>query len=92
MARSLGVELLAAISLCAAVPLPLAAQGGWRSWDLVMRDGTRIEADPLAAPDDAHLAISVGGSGHKSLKVGRRLSETMGPEAGVRHAGFRATA
>jgi hypothetical protein len=32
MARSLGVELLAAISLCAAVPLPLAAQGGWRSW------------------------------------------------------------
>ena len=57
MARSHGVELLAAILLCTALPLPLAAQGGWRSWDLVMRDGTRIEANPLGAPDDAHLAI-----------------------------------
>jgi hypothetical protein len=39
MARSRGVELLAAISLCTALPLPLAAQGGWRSWDLVMGIG-----------------------------------------------------
>lgn len=72
MARSRGVELLAAISLCTALPLPLAAQGGWRSWDLVMRDGTRIEANPLGAPDDAHLAISVGGMDGHDRTIARR--------------------
>ena len=72
MARSRGVELLAAISLCTALPLPLAAQGGWRSWDLVMRDGTRIEANPLGAPDDAHLAISVGGMDGHDRTIERR--------------------
>jgi len=85
MARSRGVELLAAISLCTALPLPLAAQGGWRSWDLVMRDGTLIEANPLGAPDDAHLAISVGGmEGHDRTIARRRIAlvaaqTTVGP-------------
>lgn len=42
-----------------------AAQGGWRQWDVYLRDGTRVEANPLGAPDDAHLSISVGGyAGH----------------------------
>jgi hypothetical protein len=85
MARSPGVELLAAISLCVALPLPLAAQGGWRAWDLVMRDGTRVEANPLGAPDDAHLAISVGGmEGHGRTIARRRVAlvaaqTTVGP-------------
>jgi hypothetical protein len=85
MARSLGVELIAAISLCAALPLPLAAQGGWRAWDLYLRDGSRIEANPLGAPDDAHLAISVGGmEGHDSTIARRRVAliaaqTTVGP-------------
>jgi hypothetical protein len=61
MARSPGVDLLAAISLCVVLPVPLAAQGGWRAWDIYLRDGSRLEANPLGAPDDNRIAISVGG-------------------------------
>ena len=80
MARSPGVELLAAISLCVVLPLPLAAQGGWRAWDLYLRDGTRIEANPFGAPDDAHLAISVGGmEGHDKTIARRRVALVAAP-------------
>ena len=85
MARSPGVELIAALSLCVALPLPLAAQGGWRAWDLYLRDGSRIEANPLGAPDDAHLAISVGGMEHHDTTIERKriavvaAQTTVGP-------------
>jgi hypothetical protein len=85
MARSPGVELLAAILLCMVLPLPSAAQGGWRSWDLYLRDGTLIEANPLGAPDDAHLAISVGGMERQDKTIARRrialvaAQTTVGP-------------
>jgi hypothetical protein len=87
MARSPGVELFAAVSLCVALPLPLAAQGGWRAWDLYLRDGTRIEANPFGAPDDNRLAISVGGMeerGHDRTIPRRRIAliaaqTTVGP-------------
>ena len=80
MARSLGVELFAAVALCAAVPLPVAAQGGWRAWDLYLRDGTRVEANPFGAPDDAHLAISVGGmEGHDKTIARRRIALIAAP-------------
>ena len=85
MVRSLGVELFAAISLCVALPLPLAAQGGWRSWDLYLRDGSYIEANPLGAPDDTRLAISVGGMGGDDKTIARRrialiaAQTTVGP-------------
>lgn len=71
MARSLGVELFAAVSLCV-LPLPLAAQGGWRQWDLYLRDGSRVEANPLGAPDDTHIAISVGGMENHDKTIERR--------------------
>lgn len=61
MGRSPGVELFVVVVLCSALPLPLAAQGGWRAWDLYLRDGARVEANPLGAPDDRRVAISVGG-------------------------------
>jgi len=61
MDRSPGIELFAAFSLWAVLRLPPAAQGGWRAWDLYLRDGSHIEANPLGAPDDSRLAISVGG-------------------------------
>lgn len=85
MARSPGVELIAAIALCVALPLPLSAQGGWRQWDIYLRDGSRVEANPLGAPDDLHLAISVGGmEGHDSTIARRRVEliaaqTTVGP-------------
>ena len=72
MARFPGVELFAAISLCVAMPLTAAAQGGWRQWDLYLRDGSRIEANPLGAPDDEHLAISVGGMEKHDKTIARR--------------------
>jgi hypothetical protein len=77
MDRSPGIELLAAVSLCAASPLPLAAQGGWRAWDLYLRDGARLEANPLGAPNDTRLAISVGGmeaGGHDRTIARRRIA------------------
>ena len=75
MARSLGVELLAAISLCVVLPMPVAAQGGWRQWDLYLRDGSRIEANPLGALDNTHIAISVGGmEAHDKVIARRRIA------------------
>ena len=75
MARFPGAELFAAISLSAALPLTAAAQGGWRQWDLYLRDGSRIEANPLGAPDDSRLAISVGGmEGHDKTIARRRVA------------------
>jgi hypothetical protein len=75
MARSPGVRLFAAVALCLALPLPLAAQGGWPAWDLFLRNGTHIEAPTLGAPDDSHIAISVGGmEGHDSTIARRRVA------------------
>jgi hypothetical protein len=77
MARSPGVELFTVVSLCVALPLPSAAQGGWRAWDLYLRDGSRIDANPLGAPDDNRLAISVGGMeerGHDRTIARRRIA------------------
>jgi hypothetical protein len=73
MARSLGVELLAAISLCAALPLPLAAQGGWRQWEVRLHDGRRLEANPLGAPDDGHLSLSVAGYEGRERRIARAV-------------------
>jgi hypothetical protein len=85
MARFLGTELVGVISLCAALPMPAAAQGGWRHWDLFLRDGPRVEANPLGALDNAHIAISVGGmEGHDRVIARRRITliaaqTTVGP-------------
>ena len=83
MGRSPGVELFAAVAFCVAVPLPLAAQGGWRAWDLYLRDGSRVEANPLGAPDDAHIAISIGGmENHDKTITRRRVSLIAAPTTG----------
>jgi hypothetical protein len=83
MVRYPGVELIAAVSLCVALPVPLAAQGGWRAWDLYLRDGSRIEANPLGAPDDTHLAISVGGMGGHDSTIARRRVELIAAQTTV---------
>jgi hypothetical protein len=77
MARSPGTELFAVVALCVALPLPLAAQGGWRAWDLYLRDGSHLEANPLGAPDDTRLAISVGGMEGRDRTIARRRIALM---------------
>jgi hypothetical protein len=60
MARSPGVRLAIAVAVLAALGSPCLAQGGWRQWDVYLRDGKRVEANPLGAPDSAHVSLSVG--------------------------------
>jgi hypothetical protein len=72
MVRFPGVELFAAVTLCAALPLPAAAQGGWRAWDIYLHSGAHLEANPLGAPDDSHVAISVGGMARRDKTIARR--------------------
>ncbi len=74
MARCLGTKLLLAAGVCAAVSSRSLAQGGWRQWDIHLRDGKRIEANPLGAPDTAHVSVSVGGyDGHDSIYTRSRI-------------------
>jgi hypothetical protein len=80
MVRFPGAELFAATALGAALALPAAAQGGWRAWDLYLRDGSRVVANPLGAPDDSRLAISVGGmEGHDKTVARRRIALVAAP-------------
>jgi len=87
MVRFPGAELFAAIALAAMLPMTSAAQGGCRQWDLYLRDGSRIEANPLGAPDDNHLAISVGGmEGHDKTIARRSIALVAVPTTiGSRH-------
>lgn len=60
MGRFPGVRLLLAAVLLGVAAAPCAAQGGWRQWNVLLRDGSRVEANPLGAPDDEHISLSVG--------------------------------
>jgi hypothetical protein len=59
--RTLRIPIVIAALCAGAFASDAAAQGGWRQWDVYLRDGRLIEANPLGAPDDRHVAISVGG-------------------------------
>jgi hypothetical protein len=83
MARFPGVELIVAVAMCATLPSRGVAQGGWRSWDLYLRDGSRIEANPLGAPDDSHLSISVGGFQRKDTTIARARIDVIAAQATV---------
>ena len=74
MVQSAGTRLLVAAVLCATFVRGAAAQGGWRQWDIQLRDGKRVVANPLGAPDDAHISVSVGGfEGHDSTIARSRI-------------------
>jgi len=74
MVQSAGISLLIAAVTWAAFATAAPAQGGWRQWDIQLRDGRRIVANPLGAPDDTHLSVSVGGfEGHDSTIVRSRI-------------------
>jgi hypothetical protein len=58
-------------ALCAGLAEPSPAQGGWRQWEIRLHDGRRLEANPLGAPDDAHLSLSVAGYKGRQRRVAR---------------------
>jgi len=61
MVRSAGVDLGLAALLLAALAAPGAAQGGWRPWDVRLRDGTRVVASPLGARDNTGVTTDMSG-------------------------------
>ena len=50
------VGILLAVFLCAAVN---SGQGGWRQWEIHLRDGTMVEANPLGMNDKATFTRSM---------------------------------
>ena len=64
---------LLSAALCAGLASASSAQGGWRQWEVRLRDGRRLEANPLGAPDDAHLSLSVGAYEGGAGRVTRAL-------------------
>ena len=64
--------MLVAALLCAAAGQTAEAQGGWRQWDVILRNGTRLLANPLGAPDTLSLSRSVGGFESKEATIPRR--------------------
>jgi hypothetical protein len=74
MVQSASISLYVAAVIWAAFATAAPAQGGWRQWDIQLRDGTRRVANPLGAPDDTHLSVSVGGfEGRDSAIVRSRI-------------------
>lgn len=59
------------VALCAGLAEPSSAQGGWRQWEIRLRDGKRLEANPLGAPDNSHLSLSVGGYDRRDGRIAR---------------------
>ena len=82
MARSLGVRLLALAAIVAVAPAA-RAQGGWAQWDVTLRDGTRVEANPLGAPDSEHFSVSVGGFEGKDVTILRALVDYIAAQTTV---------
>jgi len=73
------------VVLAALVALAPAAraQGGWAQWDVVLRDSTRVEANPLGAPDDEHFSVSVGGFEGKDVTILRALVDYIAAQTTV---------
>lgn len=69
--------LLAAAFCCAESVEASPAQGGWRQWEVRLRDGRRLEANPLGAPDDGHLSLSVGAYERREHRIARSLVQVV---------------
>lgn len=68
--QSITLSLLTA-ALCAGLASASPAQGGWRQWDVRLHDGRRLEGNPLGAPDDRHLSLSVAGYEGREHRLAR---------------------
>src|SRR5688500_2721486 len=71
-ANLISLSVLSA-ALCAGLASASPAQGGWRQWEIRLRDGRRLPANPLGAPDDAHLSLSVGGYDRRDGRIARSV-------------------
>ena len=69
--KSMTRTLLAAVVCWAGLASASLAQGGWRQWEVRLRDGRRLEANPLGAPDDGHLSLSVGAYEGREGRIAR---------------------
>ncbi|HSL69935.1 MAG TPA: hypothetical protein VK864_06810 [Longimicrobiales bacterium] len=83
MARSPGVSALVALALAGALAVPASAQGGWRQWDVYLRDGTRHEANPLGAPDSMHVSLSVGAFASRDSAIPRARVDYIAAQSTV---------
>jgi hypothetical protein len=70
--RLITLPLLAAIC-CAGFAQASPAQGGWRQWELRLRDGRRLEANPLGAPNDGSFSLSAGAYERREQRIARTL-------------------
>ena len=75
--KPIALLLLATTFCCAGSVEASPAQGGWRQWDVRLRDGRRLEANPLGAPDDGHLSLSVGGYERREHRIARGLVQIV---------------
>jgi hypothetical protein len=76
IANLISLSLLSG-ALCAGLADASLAQGGWRQWEVRLRDGRRLEANPLGAPDDAHLSLSVGAYDGRGGRIARSLVDVV---------------
>src|SRR5215475_13192854 len=76
IANLISLSLLSA-AFCAGLASPSPAQGGWRQWEVRLRDGRRLEANPLREPDDAHFSLSVGEYDGRAGRIARSLVDVV---------------
>jgi hypothetical protein len=77
MARFPGGSAALAAALLVTLAGSAQAQGGWRQWDVRLRDGTWIVASPLGAPSDTSISRSVGGYDRIEDAIGRGRIDYM---------------
>jgi hypothetical protein len=75
--KAMALPLLGAAFWCAGLPSTSQAQGGWRQWEVRLRDGRRLEANPLGAPNDGHLSLSVGAYERRERHIARTLVQVV---------------
>jgi len=75
--KPITLALLAAAFCWAGLASASPAQGGWRQWEVRLRDGRRLEANPLGAPDDGHLSLSVGAYDRREHRIARALVQVV---------------
>ena len=59
MPAKLILTSLFALSVVCFLPLKTSAQGGWRQWNVYLRDGSQVEANPLQMRADGRFTRSM---------------------------------